>query len=143
MRTFLAVLALGRRRIPGFLLIACLVSLGTAASLVEPWIYRAIVDDVAGVFVEPAPLARIESLVEGVGRSSEHLSGSGKRVFRKPPPPHAARSAAPQAASTHGSPGLRHRDHGGHSPRRHARGVAGAQNVGRQPLGANVQRARA
>ncbi len=84
MRTFLAVLALGRRRIPGFLLIACLVSLGTAASLVEPWIYRAIVDDVAGVFVEPAPLARIEGLVEGVGRSSEHLSGSGKRVFRKP-----------------------------------------------------------
>jgi ATP-binding cassette subfamily B protein len=83
-RTLLNVLALGRRRIPGFLIVAALVSLGTAASLVEPWIYRAIIDDVAGVFVEPAPLARIESVVEGVGLSREHISGSGKRVFHAP-----------------------------------------------------------
>ena len=51
MKSLLRILALGRGRAGRFALVALLVSLGTAASLFEPWIYRAIVDDVAGVFV--------------------------------------------------------------------------------------------
>jgi hypothetical protein len=80
MRTFWEVLALGRSRVPGFVLVAVLMSLGTASSLVEPWIYRAIIDDVAGVFVEPAPLARVESALgkplerAGAGLHPEDLS---------------------------------------------------------------------
>jgi ABC-type multidrug transport system fused ATPase/permease subunit len=84
MKTLWEVLALGRNRIPGFVLVAVLVSLGTGASLVEPWIYRAIIDDVAGVFVEPAPLVRIESAIENLGRSSQHIGGSSRRVFNAP-----------------------------------------------------------
>ena len=84
MKTLWEVLALGRRKIPGFVLVAVLVSLGTAASLVEPWIYRAIIDDVAGVFVEPAPLARVESILENIDRSSRHIESSGRRVFQAP-----------------------------------------------------------
>jgi ABC-type multidrug transport system fused ATPase/permease subunit len=92
MKTFWEVLTLGRSRIPGFVLVAVLVSLGTAASLVEPWIYRAIIDDVAGVFVEPAPLARVESVLEHLGRSREHMGSSSRRVFRAP-----MRKTAPSA----------------------------------------------
>ena len=90
--TFLSVLKLGRRNISGFILIAILVSAGTAASLIEPWIYRAIIDDIAGVFIEPEPLIQVESFFNSVGRSTEHLSKSGKRVFRAP-----LRSTHPQA----------------------------------------------
>lgn len=92
MNTFLSVLKLGRRNISGFILIAILVSAGTAASLIEPWIYRAIIDDIAGVFIEPEPLIQVESFFNSVGRSTEHLSKSGKRVFRAP-----LRSTHPQA----------------------------------------------
>ena len=84
MKTLWEVLALGRSRIPGFVLVALLVSLGTAASLVEPWIYRAIIDDVAGVFVEPAPLTRVESVLENLGRSRQHMGSSGRRVLHAP-----------------------------------------------------------
>ncbi len=84
MRTLVKVLALGRGHVPGFIAIAVLVSLGTGASLLEPWIYRAIIDDVAGVFVAPAPLAQVETLVESAGRSREHISKSGQRVFHAP-----------------------------------------------------------
>ena len=65
-QTVTRTLALGRGHVGGFV-VALLVSLGTAASLFEPWIYRAIVDDIAGVFVRPA--ARVE-------RSFEHLGSS-------------------------------------------------------------------
>ncbi len=84
MRTLLGVLTLGRKRVPGFILVAVLVSAGTAASLAEPWIYRAIIDDIAGVFVAPEPLARAETLAESIGRSTEHLPGSGARVLHAP-----------------------------------------------------------
>ena len=53
METFFRVLALGRERRRDFLTIAALVSAGTVATLFEPWIYRAIIDDIAGVFVAP------------------------------------------------------------------------------------------
>jgi ABC-type bacteriocin/lantibiotic exporter with double-glycine peptidase domain len=82
--TFLNVVKLGRHNIPGFLLIAFLASAGTAASLVEPWIYRAIIDDVAGVFIEPEPLIQVENFFSSIGRSAEHMSKSGERVFHRP-----------------------------------------------------------
>jgi len=47
MRTVLRILSLGRGHLRGFAVVAMLVSLSTAASLIQPWIYRAIVDDVA------------------------------------------------------------------------------------------------
>ena len=36
--------------------IGILVSLGTMAALVEPWIYSTIVDDIAGTWVADEPL---------------------------------------------------------------------------------------
>jgi ABC-type multidrug transport system fused ATPase/permease subunit len=83
-KTILRTLALGRGRVGGFLLVALLVSLGTAATLFEPWIYRAIVDDVAGVFVTPVPVQRAERAVEELATPFEHLAKSGKRIFHSP-----------------------------------------------------------
>ena len=57
MRTFLNILRLGAVRTRDFAFVALLVSLGTGAALVEPWIYSAIIDDIAGVFVNAEPLA--------------------------------------------------------------------------------------
>jgi ATP-binding cassette, subfamily B, bacterial len=84
MRTILRILRLGLDRIPGFVLVAALVSLGTAAALFEPWIYRAIVDDVAGVFVTPRPVAQAERAIEEMATPFEHLRGSGRRIFHAP-----------------------------------------------------------
>lgn len=76
MRTFLQILALGRRRLPSFLLVALMVSLGTIATLSEPWIYSAIIDDVAGVFVSPGPVVEMESAIRRAARSIEHWPGA-------------------------------------------------------------------
>lgn len=84
MRTFLQILALGKHRVRDFAMIAFLVSLGTAATLFEPWIYRAIIDDIAGVFVTPQPLLTAEGWIERVVLSLEHIPGSWARVFTAP-----------------------------------------------------------
>lgn len=84
MRTVLRILGLGRERVGGFVLVALLVSLGTGASLLEPWIYRAIVDDVAGVFVHPGPVQEAERVVERVGAAGSHMAHSAQRIFRAP-----------------------------------------------------------
>ncbi len=84
MKTILRTLTLGRGRLGGFLLVALLVSLSTAATLFEPWIYRAIVDDVAGVFVEPAPVLTAERAFQELALSLRHLPHSGQRIFRAP-----------------------------------------------------------
>ena len=84
MNTILHLLRLGRDRLGGFVVVALLVSLGTAATLFEPWIYRAIVDDIAGVFVTPRPVAEAERAFEGLGSPIEHLKTSGKRIFHAP-----------------------------------------------------------
>jgi len=83
-RTVLRILALGRGHLPGFVLVALLVSMGTAASMLQPWIYRSIVDDVAGVFVAPPAIREMEQGVEWTASFWEHLSGSGQRMFRVP-----------------------------------------------------------
>jgi ABC-type multidrug transport system fused ATPase/permease subunit len=83
-RTLLAILALARRHVAGFTVVALLVSLGTAATLFEPWIYRAIVDDIAGVFVAPRPVAEAEAFFEHLGSASGHFVHSSRRIFRAP-----------------------------------------------------------
>jgi ABC-type multidrug transport system fused ATPase/permease subunit len=83
-RTIFRVLALGRDRLGAFLAVAVLVSLGTGASLLEPWIYRAIIDDIAGVFVTPAPLVKIESALESLTRSFKHVPESAGRIAHAP-----------------------------------------------------------
>ena len=84
MSTILRILGLGRRRVPGFVLVSVLVSIGTVASLFEPWIYRAIVDDVAGVFVTPRPVAEAERALQQMASPLQHLKGSGSRMFKAP-----------------------------------------------------------
>jgi ABC-type multidrug transport system fused ATPase/permease subunit len=84
MRTVLRILALGRGHLRGFALVAMLVSLGTAASLLQPWVYRSIVDDVSGVFVAPPAMRTIEQDVERTASFWKHLSASGQRMFRLP-----------------------------------------------------------
>lgn len=80
MHTFLQVLKLGRDRARGFVLVAVLVSLGTGAALLEPWIYRAIIDDVAGVFVTSPTRAGEPPSVEELPR---HLPQSGRHLFKE------------------------------------------------------------
>jgi len=74
-----------RPRLRALLVVALLVSLSTASSLVEPWIYRAIIDDIAGVFVAPEPLEYADRALEDVTRSLRHLPGSLGRMFNAPP----------------------------------------------------------
>jgi hypothetical protein len=75
---------LGRDRLKAFAAVAAVVSLGTAATLVEPWIYRSIIDDIAGVFVAPPAVVKAETVVERGFRSLEHLGGSVGRMLRVP-----------------------------------------------------------
>jgi ATP-binding cassette subfamily B protein len=101
-RSLLNILALARGQWRRFLLIAVLVSAGTGAALFEPWIYRAIVDDIAGVFVPPAPVVRAERLAQEVAGNAERLLHSGHRIFKPPLRKHAdkehRRALAPRTA---------------------------------------------
>ena len=97
MHSFLEVLKLGRDRLRGFVLVAVLVSLGTGAALLEPWIYRAIIDDVAGVFVaEPTPVGELPALSD----LPRTLPKSGQHIFREHrkavPQPEAPRRLKPK-----------------------------------------------
>jgi ABC-type multidrug transport system fused ATPase/permease subunit len=83
-QAFTQILMLGRDRVKAFAAVAALVSLGTAATLVEPWIYRSIIDDIAGVFVAPPAVVEAETVVERGIRSLEHLGGSVGRMLRVP-----------------------------------------------------------
>jgi ATP-binding cassette subfamily B protein len=90
MHTFLEVLKLGRDRLRGFILVAVLVSLGTGAALLEPWIYRAIIDDVAGVFVtDPSRVGELPTITD----LPRTLPKSGQHLFRE------HRKARPQPAA--------------------------------------------
>jgi ATP-binding cassette subfamily B protein len=84
MNTAIRILLLGKNRVRGFLLVALLVSLGTATTLIEPWIYRAIIDDIAGVFVQSEPFIKVEGFISSTGSSLEHLEGSARRFFHAP-----------------------------------------------------------
>jgi len=73
-----------RPRWRAVLVVALLVSLGTASSLFEPWIYRAIVDDIAGVFAAPDPLEYADRAIDDVAQSVRHLPGSLGRILSAP-----------------------------------------------------------
>ena len=84
MNTFLRVLRLGRRHLGSFLAVALLASAGTAATLVEPWIYSAIIDDVAGVLVASGPVATVERALDRVAVSVQHWPGALGRILSPP-----------------------------------------------------------
>jgi ABC-type multidrug transport system fused ATPase/permease subunit len=83
-RTLTRVLKLGAPDRVGFVWVALLVSLGTLAGLFEPWIYRAIVDDVAGVFVQPMAVRVLERDLSQFELRFEHITHSGTRIIRSP-----------------------------------------------------------
>jgi hypothetical protein len=56
LKSFFQIIRLGRQNIRSFLAIGFLASPGTGISLFEPWIYRAMIDDIAGIFVAPHSL---------------------------------------------------------------------------------------
>jgi len=78
------ILMLGRDRLKAFAVVALLVSLGTVATLIEPWIYRSIIDDIAGIFIAPPAVVEAETVVERGFRSFEHLGTSIGRMLRVP-----------------------------------------------------------
>jgi len=82
--TTFRILRLGRRFVVRFVVVTVLVSLGTVATLFEPWIYRAIVDDVAGVFVTPRPVVEAEHALAELASPLHHLKTSGRRMFGAP-----------------------------------------------------------
>ena len=84
MNTTFRILRLGRRFVVRFVVVTVLVSLGTVATLFEPWIYRAIVDDVAGVFVTPRPVVEAEHALAELASPLHHLKTSGRRMFGAP-----------------------------------------------------------
>ena len=88
MKSLLRILRLARPHLAGFALAGLLVSAGTGASLFEPWIFRAIVDDVAGVFVPPRSMTEAEQMVKQAEGWVVHLQHSGTRIFRAPLQPH-------------------------------------------------------
>ena len=83
-RTTLRILRLGRPYTGQFLLVAVLVSLGTVSSLFQPWVYRTIVNDVAGVFVGNREVIAVEREVGQVALSLEHALDSLRRIFHGP-----------------------------------------------------------
>jgi ABC-type multidrug transport system fused ATPase/permease subunit len=80
----IGLLELFRSRLRAVGVVAVLVSLSTAASLFEPWIYRAIIDDIAGVFVAPDPLDYADRAIQDVTEALQHLPGSFGRMFSAP-----------------------------------------------------------
>lgn len=81
MRTLLNVLRLAGNRKREFGVIVLLVSIGTVAGLLEPWIYSAIVDDVAGVFVASEPLELANRFAQDVVTSTAHFAQSVLRIL--------------------------------------------------------------
>ncbi|MBI3567780.1 MAG: ABC transporter ATP-binding protein, partial [Gemmatimonadetes bacterium] len=64
--------------------IGALVSLGTMAALVEPWIYSTIVDDIAGTFVADEPLQLPSRLLDNAGQTLIHVVASLERILLMP-----------------------------------------------------------
>src|SRR5690348_13096617 len=84
MRSLVSLLQLSRRQWGALAIVAVLSSCSTAASLIEPWLYRAVVDDVAGVMVSSGPLQFADRLVDNVIGSLTNVPGSARRVFHAP-----------------------------------------------------------
>jgi len=64
--------------------IGILVSLGTMAALVEPWIYSTIVDDIAGTWVADEPLQLPDRVLGNLGQLGVQLYHSLGRILHFP-----------------------------------------------------------
>jgi ABC-type bacteriocin/lantibiotic exporter with double-glycine peptidase domain len=64
--------------------IGFLVSCGTMAALIEPWIYSTIVDDIAGTFVADEPLQLPHRLLGDLGQFGVHFAQSVGRILHFP-----------------------------------------------------------
>ena len=64
--------------------IGILVSLGTVAALVEPWIYSTIVDDIAGTWVADEPLQLPDRLLGNLGQLGVQVYESLGRILHFP-----------------------------------------------------------
>ena len=95
LRAAVRILGLGRPYLRQFALIAVLVSLGTVSALFQPWVYRTIVNDVAGVFVENREIAAVEREAGRVALSLEHALGSFRRIFHLPLQQHRREAGRP------------------------------------------------
>ena len=78
------ILSLARGRGHDVSIVAVLVSLGTMASLLEPWIYAAIIDDIAGLLVADDSKALIGRFVQDVVQTAENLGASALRIVSAP-----------------------------------------------------------
>lgn len=103
MRTFQRLVSIARPYAGRLLLVVALTSLGALGELVEPWVYRAIINDIAGVFVSRATGLWPEILKEFLGRDTE----TGADAAAPSAPPSVPSSVAgpsqgvPQAAASH------------------------------------------
>ena len=84
MRTPLALISPSRKQWRDLVVIAVLVSCSTASALFEPWVYRAVVDDVAGVVTSRGHLKFAERALDDVGSSVRRTPSSVRRVFSAP-----------------------------------------------------------
>ncbi|HZP02800.1 MAG TPA: hypothetical protein VFD30_21300, partial [Terriglobia bacterium] len=100
MSTYARIFAIARPYAARLLLVALLTSMGALAELVEPWVYRAIVNDIAGVFVsrESGLLAEIlEQLSGGEGETTEPSATTPATPSTPPTPQPATQDPPPQA----------------------------------------------
>lgn len=78
------VVALARGRWREVGIVATLVSLGTLAALVEPWIYSAIIDDIAGLLVSEDTNELIGRFAQDVLQTTAHFGESLMRIVTVP-----------------------------------------------------------
>jgi ABC-type multidrug transport system fused ATPase/permease subunit len=84
MHVFLNVLQYCRGRRRQFAVVAALVAVSSMASLFEPWVYSAAIDDIAGVFVATEPVQLAERWVDNIVQVVTHLGSSARRIFGAP-----------------------------------------------------------
>ena len=118
MHTFRRLIAIGRPYAGRLLLVGVLTSLGALGELVEPWVYRAIINDIAGVFVSKATglwPEILESLRGGESEAEPEGPPLGASTPALPPValpvPPAPEAPARKVAPDTGSPRSRPRHH--------------------------------
>ncbi len=78
------ILALARGRWREVGIVATLVSFGTLAALVEPWIYSAIIDDIAGLLVSDDTNELVGRFAQDVLQTAAHIGESALRIVTMP-----------------------------------------------------------
>jgi len=97
MHTFQRLVSIARPYAGRLLLAALLTSLGALAVLVEPWVYRAIINDIAGVFVSRETGLLPEIIEELRGGEGEVELPPASQVPNPTPLPQASEPATPQS----------------------------------------------